>query len=135
MTTATFSTAPTTSMTETKPHVTGMGRLIALHLLPGLIVVTVYALLAWLVRPLGWPSLLPMLLAIPVGLLPAELGFLLYQGKRQHGYLTLKGVIAYNQPLSFKEYAIWVPVILTATMALFILFGVADGILMQKLFF
>ena len=141
MSTATFPTAasrgsgaavsPINRTTEQWP----VPRLIAMHLLPGLIIVGGYAVIAWAMRGLAVPSLLPLVLAIPVTLVPAELGYLLYQGKRRHGHLTLQGVIDYNQPLTGKQYAIWIPATLLATIMLFVLFGFTDGILLQRVFF
>ena len=141
MSTATFPTAasrgsgaavlPANRTTEQWP----VPRLIAMHLLPGLIIVSGYAVIAWAIRGLAVPSLLPLVLAIPVTLVPAELGYLLYQGKRQHGHLTLQGVIDYNQPLTGKQYAIWIPATFLATIMPFVLFGFADGILLQRVFF
>lgn len=109
--------------------------LLVLHLLPGLVIVVGYALLAWLMRSQDLPALLTFILTIPLTLIPMELGYLLYQGKRKNGYFTLRGVIAYNQPLSFTQYAIWIPVTLFASIMLFVLFGAVDTILYQQLFF
>ena len=70
-----------------------------LHLLPGALITLFFALTAPLARGLGLPSLLAILLAIPVVLIPFELGYLLREGKRRNGRLSLEGVVLYRQPV------------------------------------
>lgn len=141
MSTATFPTSTSEtagvfqSASESAAEKLSIPQLIAMHLLPGLIIVAGYAITAWHMRSLNVPGLLPLVAAIPLTLIPAELGYLLYQGKRKHGHFTLRGVIDYNQPLNLKQYAIWVPVTLLAAISLFVTFGLADSILLQYVFF
>ena len=109
-------------------------KIIGMHLLPGLIIVTAYAIIAWFLRPLELPSLLPLALAIPISLVPVELGVLLHQGKRLHGRYTLRGVLPYSESLSWRAYALWIPVTFVASLALFIVVGLVDGIMYETFF-
>lgn len=112
-----------------------IGRLVGLHLIPGFLVVLATAAIGWLLRDSGLPSLLPLLLAIPLVLLPVELGALFWAGKRQYGRYTLRGVLPYAQPMSAKAYATWIPGVFVASIALFLAFGITDTILFERVFF
>jgi membrane protease YdiL (CAAX protease family) len=113
----------------------GIPRLVVMHLLPGLIIAGGYAVVAWIMRGWNVPPLLPLLVAIPFTLLPAELGYLLYQGRQRHGRLTLRGVIDYGRPLDFRQYAIWIPVTFATTVVLFMILGFIDSFVFQQAFF
>ncbi|MFI0420578.1 lysostaphin resistance A-like protein [Spongiactinospora sp. 9N601] len=70
---------------------------IALHLVPGVVIVATYLLIASpLVTALNFPPHLGWVVAMCIGLAPVQLGFLLYLGKRQTGRFTLRGVIGYR---------------------------------------
>ena len=109
-------------------------KIVGMHLLPGLIIVSVYAAIAWFLRPLKLPSLLPLALAIPISLVPVELGILLYRGKQLYGRYTLRGVLPYSEALSWRSYAVWIPVTFVASLALFIVVGLVDGIMYETFF-
>lgn len=62
---------------------------ILLHLLPGILSTCVYLLARQPVANLGYPSVVPLILAFAVILIPVELGYLLYQGKKKwSNYIT-----------------------------------------------
>ncbi|MGI5127856.1 CPBP family glutamic-type intramembrane protease [Pseudonocardia sp. CA-107938] len=74
---------------------------IALHLVPGALIVAVYAFVAApLVRVMGVPIFMAWAIALAVVLFPLQL-FLLWLGKKQTGRFTMKGVVRYrDKPLS-----------------------------------
>jgi len=84
---------------------------IVLHLLPGILIGAFYFAIAQPIRNLGYPSLAAFLLAAIVILIPFELGFLLYQGKKKNGALSLEGIVLYRQRISLWQYLVWVPVV------------------------
>ncbi|MCB2180346.1 CPBP family intramembrane metalloprotease [bacterium] len=84
---------------------------VGLHLLPGILVGAFYYAIAQPIRNLGYPSMAAMIIATIIILIPFELGFLLYQGKKKNGTLSLKGVVLFRQPIPLWQYLIWVPVI------------------------
>ena len=95
-----------------------LGRSVALHLFPGVLIVLFFSLAAPVVRDLGLPSLLAIYLAIPLVLIPCELGYLLREGRRRNGRLSLAGVVRYRDPLPAWPFAL-------ATLGLFLWSGVA----------
>jgi hypothetical protein len=88
--------------------------------LPGALITLFSALTAPVARGLGLPSLLAILLAIPFVLIPFELGYLLREGKRRNGRLSLEGVVLYRQPIPLWQFALLV-------VGLFLWSGVAFG--------
>ena len=65
---------------------------ITLHLLPGLLIGACYFLLVPIVRENGFPSIMALLLAGIIALIPFQLGFLLYQ-KHKTGENFFNGII------------------------------------------
>ena len=59
-------------------------------------------------------------MAVLFGLIPVQMGVLLYVGKMQHGKLTLKGVVRYIEKSSCKQYFIFVPIFLVYNLILFV---------------
>jgi hypothetical protein len=74
-----------------------IARSVALHLLPGVLITALYALLAPVVRSLGFPALMAIFLSILLVLIPFQLGFLLYRSRRQNGDLSLRNVVLYRE--------------------------------------
>jgi hypothetical protein len=97
---------------DIKRHTLGLS--IALHLVPGILIGAFYTVLTPFITDLGFPSIVSLILAGFVVLVPFELGILLYEGKRT-GAEALKGVVLYRQPLPLRQYLIWVPVIFVAS--------------------
>ncbi|MEU0566201.1 CPBP family intramembrane glutamic endopeptidase [Nonomuraea sp. NPDC005983] len=75
---------------------------IALHLIPGALIVAVYMFFAEpLVLDLGYPPFLAWAIAMGVALAPLELGLLLWLGRRRNGRFSLRGVLHYTgKPIS-----------------------------------
>ena len=70
---------------------------VALHLVPGLLIVLAYYFLGVpAARAAGYPSLFGFFLAAAAVLVPWELGVILYAGKQDTGSLTFR-------PLTFRE--------------------------------
>ncbi|WP_420644529.1 CPBP family intramembrane glutamic endopeptidase [Candidatus Leptofilum sp.] len=111
-----------------------LGKAIALHLLPGAAIMLTYIILAWVLRPFSLPSLLPFLFAIPITLIPVELGYLLYQGKQRNGRYSLEGIVLYRQPLTIKKFTGYTLLTLIGMLALFLLLGFTDSFMLQYFF-
>ncbi|HZE39293.1 MAG TPA: CPBP family intramembrane glutamic endopeptidase [Stackebrandtia sp.] len=70
---------------------------IALHLIPGVLIVAAYLLIAEpFVASLGYPSFLGWAIAMGIALVPFELGLLLWLGRRRNGRFSLRGVIGFT---------------------------------------
>jgi membrane protease YdiL (CAAX protease family) len=83
-----------------------LGKSIVLHLLPGLLLVLFYALTAPLALKLGLPAFFALMVGTGLILIPFELGFLFLQAKKRNGTLSLRGIVAYRQPIPVWQYAV-----------------------------
>ncbi len=104
---ATYAAAPSLALER---H--SLPQTIALHLLPGVAITLVFALLAGPITQAGLPATLALLLTWPAAGVPIELGFLLYLGWRRNGRPSLAGVVLNRQPMPLRHYAWLVPVLL-----------------------
>ncbi|MHB1319494.1 MAG: CPBP family glutamic-type intramembrane protease [Anaerolineae bacterium] len=84
---------------------------------------------------LGYPSIVAQILAFAVVLIPVELGYLFYQGKKQTGHYTLQGVISYRNAVPWWQTLVWVVGTFVAIGAIFTLFKPVDAYLQETLFF
>jgi len=108
---------------------------VILHLLPGIPIGTFYFLALQPVARMGYPSIFALYLALAFVLVPVELGFLLYQGKKKTGRFTLQGIISYRNPIPWWQYFVWVTIIFVIVGALMTLFKPVDSFLQKNLFF
>jgi membrane protease YdiL (CAAX protease family) len=115
-------------------HAHSTWRILTLHLLPGALITAFYFLAAPLVLRAGYPSILALLLAIIVILIPFELGYLLYQGKRTSGHFSLHDVVLYRDPLPLWNYLLFIPLLLVWMLAVFALLAPFDSYLAQTFF-
>ena len=86
-----------------------------LHFIPGVVITMAFMVLAWLTTPLGWPPSLALLLTWLIAGLPVLIGILFYYGRQLNGMPDLKSLLLYREPLSWREFAWLVPVLLVWT--------------------
>jgi len=110
-------------------------RSIILHLSPGILVGCFYFLALKPVARMGFPSFFAQFLAFAFILVPMELRFLFYQGKKKNGRFTLRVIISYQKPIPWWQYFEWVTIIFVVVGALMILFKPVDSFLHENLFF
>jgi CAAX protease family protein len=72
-------------------------RTILLHLFPGTLITIFFFLAAPALIHAGFPPILSLYLAILMILIPFELGFLFYQGKKLNGRFSLEGVVLFRE--------------------------------------
>jgi membrane protease YdiL (CAAX protease family) len=108
---------------------------VILHLLPGILIGCFYLLARRSVVNMGYPSVIALILAYAFILIPVELGYLLYQGKKKTGRFTLQGIISYRNSIPWWQYLVWVSIIVVATGAIFTLLKPAEVFLQERLFF
>jgi uncharacterized protein len=109
---------------------------IILHLLPGVLILIFYIIVAPIFERNAIPSMNALLLAVVVVLIPFELGFLLYQGKKKNGRLSLKGIVLYRKPVRAWQYiAISLPCIAWIILLLGIATQPIDNYIIDKVFF
>ena len=87
------------------------------------------------VANMGYPSIFALLLAFAFILIPVELGYFLYQGKKKTGRFTLQGIISYRNPIPWWQYIVWPIIIVVVTGAIVTLLKPVDAFLQEKLFF
>lgn len=111
-----------------------VGRSLILHLLPGALIGAAYFALITPVHNWGYPSMLALMIAIPLILVPFESGYLLYQGKLKNGHFTLRGVLSYLSPIPAWQYILWVPLLLVLLGIIFTLLKPLDSLLQYQFF-
>jgi uncharacterized protein len=109
-------------------------RTLTLHLLPGVLITAFYFLAGPVVMRAGYPSIMALFVAIVFILIPFELGYLLYEGRRTTGHFTLQNVVLYREPMPFRYYLLFVPLLLAWMLAVFALLAPMDGYLAKSLF-
>ena len=96
-------------MNSTKQH--PIVQSITLHLLPGMIGTIVYILITPSLIRSGYPSLLGILIAAALVILPIELGILFYQARQFNGTFSLKDIVLYREALPKWQYVV-IPLVL-----------------------
>jgi membrane protease YdiL (CAAX protease family) len=76
---------------------------ILLHLLPGGLITAFFFLIGPGLIRRGFPPILSLYLAILLILIPFELGFLFYQGKKRNGYYSLNGIVLFRERIPIRK--------------------------------
>jgi CAAX protease family protein len=79
------------------PTPLGVWQMLGLHLIPGALITVFFFLTAPAIIHAGYPALMSLWLAILLILIPFELGFLAYQGKKLNGRYSLEGVVLFRE--------------------------------------
>jgi uncharacterized protein len=119
-------------MSDIRAHSTW--RTLTLHLLPGALITAFYFLAGPLVMRAGYPSIMALFLAVIVILIPFELGYLLYEGKRTTGRFSLHNVVLYREPMPLWHYLLFVPLLLAWMLTVFALLAPVDRRVAQTFF-
>jgi membrane protease YdiL (CAAX protease family) len=77
-----------------------------LHLLPGGVGTIAYVIIAPFLIENGYPSLLGILIAATIIIMPAELGYLFYQAKKLNKSFSLNGIVLYREALPKWQYVV-----------------------------
>lgn len=107
---------------------------IVLHLLPGFLTGALFFALQPLVVAAGYPPHLALVFAIPLAMIPVELGILLYLGYRRNGCLSLRGVVLYCERIPISKYLVYVPLVFAASLVLLGIGASLDNALQTSLF-
>jgi uncharacterized protein len=97
-----------------------------LHLVPGLFILAGIFIFSqpFFTRTFGLDTrlgpLFGYLAALLFGLIPVQIGILLFAGKKLHGRLSLKGIIGYLDKSPFKQYLFVIPALLVLNILLFV---------------
>lgn len=78
--------------------------------------------------------MMALMLEILFILIPFQLGYLLYQGWKRNGKLSLKGIVLYREPIPRRLYFILVPLLIAWSFAAFVVLSPLANYLAQTLF-
>ena len=76
---------------------------VILQIFPGILIGGIYFATSPLVRQMGYPSIMALVCAVIVILIPVELGYVLSHGKEKNGRFSLRGVVCYLVPKPFWQ--------------------------------
>jgi len=93
--------------TESNVEQHSLVRSIVLHLLPGALTLLFYIFTGPLAEKLGFPSGTALFVAAAVVFIPFELGYLIYQGRKLNGTLSLKGIVLLREPMPWWQYIVF----------------------------
>jgi uncharacterized protein len=88
-----------------------LARSIALHLAPGAVTTAIYIACEPTIASAGYPPLAALIIGCLIGLIPTELGILLFDGKRRNGRWSLDGIVLYRTAWPRTRYFKVVPVL------------------------
>jgi membrane protease YdiL (CAAX protease family) len=133
MSTIVIDRSATTVRADAEQH--SLGRSIVLHLLPGVLLLVWFVITGPLAEKLGAPAFLAIMVGAGVVLIPFELGYLLYQGWRRNGKLSLEGVVQYREPIPLRQYVVLVPTGLALMVfAFFVVAPATNSYLIERFF-
>jgi membrane protease YdiL (CAAX protease family) len=123
----------TTVLADVEQHSLAQSTL--LHLLPGVLILVFFVITAPLVKRMGAPAMLAFLLAITFVLIPFQLGYLLYQGKKRNGRFSLEGIVIYRERMPAWQYvALGLPCLVWLFVIPFVVFPPIDNYVIEKFF-
>ena len=91
---------------------------VLLHLLPGIFTGILYFAVVPVVKENGYPSVMGLIIAALIVLIPFETGVLLYQ-KKVTGEKLFNGVIRYIKPMPVWQFFLFIPLVFILTGLLF----------------
>jgi uncharacterized protein len=107
---------------------------VILHLFPGALITIFYFLAGPILIRAGFPPVLSLYLAILLVLIPFELGFLLYQGKKLNGRYSLEGVVLFRECTPGRQKILWIMIAFICSSLTFSLLPLLDSWIAQTFF-
>jgi uncharacterized protein len=111
-----------------------MGNTIVLHLFPGALITAFFFLTGPVLIRAGFPPMLSLYLAILLILIPFELGFLFYQGKKLNGRYSLDGVVLFRERMPIWQMIFLIIALFTWSGPVFSLLPKLDTFITQTFF-
>ncbi|QHL89276.1 CPBP family intramembrane metalloprotease [Nibribacter ruber] len=112
-----------------------IGKAVLFHLLPGLITIVIVVLLAPLLQQHGWHTGLSFLAALVFITIPLHVYLLLREGRRIHGFYTLRGVNLYHQPMPAWQYFLFFMALVAWAFGLLFLLAPVKEFLLEQVFY
>jgi uncharacterized protein len=104
-----ITTSPTKVAVSEASEQHSFNKSLALHLLPGVLIVTLFIASARLVMAAGYPSMLALSLSSFFGL-AFQVWYLYKEGRKRNGKWSLEGIVLYREPMPIWQYFALVPV-------------------------
>ena len=120
-------------MPETEQH--SFVKTVVLHLLPGIPITLFYFLTAPYFVKLGFPPAFALCLAIPIVLIPLELGYLYYLAKKTNNSLSLKNIILYQEHVPVPHIIGYVLILVAWSALCFVVLSKPVGGFISETFF
>jgi membrane protease YdiL (CAAX protease family) len=117
--------------TERQQHSLALS--VTYHLFPGLVILAAYLGLVPSVTASGYPPLLALLIAAFLGVLPIQLGHLLYLGRTRNHRWSLTSIVLYREPMKIWQYLLFVPLLAVTALVLVFLTRPLDDVLVSRL--
>jgi len=92
-------------------EIRNIGKLIILHLLPGVVLSIIYIVFLKEGGLAEYPKLIVLGLAGLLSIVPVELGYLFYVAKKEEGCFNIFKVLGLKSRLKLKEYIIYTPLL------------------------
>jgi uncharacterized protein len=100
---------------------------IFLHLFPGILTGAVVFSIRGAIQAAGYPTLMSLIVAIPLILIPAELGILYFYGIKRNGRFSLEGIVLYRDRIPTWKYVVVSPMVAFLAFAVLVLFQPWDS--------
>ncbi|HKK62539.1 MAG TPA: CPBP family intramembrane glutamic endopeptidase [Bacteroidales bacterium] len=94
--------------------------IVFLHLFPGVLILGIYLLITPFIHSMGYPSLMSLMIAFLMVILPAELGYLIWKAKKSTVDKPFLQRILVNKPVEKKKF---LGIISIGVIAIFIIAG------------
>lgn len=108
---------------------------LVLHLGPGLLILAFYIIGARFSNGLGLPTLFFLYLATVLVMIPFELGYMLFMGKKKSGRFSLKGIVLYWETTPWWQYLVLIlPMLVWAFVLLSFISGPVDRFVFRSFF-
>jgi membrane protease YdiL (CAAX protease family) len=85
---------------------------IVLSLAPGLFLLLFFIIFAPVASRYSLPSILVLFIAIPLVLVPFEIGYLFFLGRILNGHFSLKGIVLFKEHIPIWQFFLFVPILL-----------------------
>jgi membrane protease YdiL (CAAX protease family) len=96
------------NLVSENPNPLGVWQMLGFHLIPGALITAFFFLAAPSVIQAGYPPIMSLFLAILLILIPFELGFLYYQGKKLNGRYSLEGIVLFRERIPTWQFILLV---------------------------
>jgi hypothetical protein len=83
---------------------------------------------------LGYPSITALYLPMILSVIVLELGYLLLQGRKKNGVLTLNGIVNFRQPVAWWQYVVFPVLIVIWGVIVTGLVSPVDNLILTELF-